>query len=230
MPTKSQIAANRRNSQLSTGPRSDAGKAVSRANALRSGLYAESLVIPGEDAAAFDALVAEYQTQFQPATRAERDLVDALVRNQWLIRRVCRIETDLWHEMLENNPEAFRTLRPHGGPSIAFAFRHFEMELTRIQVRLNTLDRSYHRTLNQLRGLAAARPAAPQVEAPAEAPETCPEPIEPTTASPEIGFVPANSTSAAPPAPDRPSPTPNPPFPAHAPSRTRPRLRFGERP
>src|SRR5581483_10830012 len=49
MSTLRQIEANRRNSQLSTGPRTPEGKAVSRFNALKSGVNAKAQVIPGED-------------------------------------------------------------------------------------------------------------------------------------------------------------------------------------
>jgi hypothetical protein len=49
MPTILQIEANRRNAQNSTGPRTDQGKAVSRFNALKTGIDARSHVIPGED-------------------------------------------------------------------------------------------------------------------------------------------------------------------------------------
>ena len=49
MATEKQIEANRRNSQLSTGPRTDAGKSISRMNALKSGLHAVSHVIRSED-------------------------------------------------------------------------------------------------------------------------------------------------------------------------------------
>jgi len=38
MPSDRQIAANRKNAKKSTGPRSDAGRAASRSNALRHGL------------------------------------------------------------------------------------------------------------------------------------------------------------------------------------------------
>src|SRR5947199_58583 len=43
MATQAQIDANRRNSQKSTGPATDAGKLASSLNALKTGLYAESL-------------------------------------------------------------------------------------------------------------------------------------------------------------------------------------------
>jgi hypothetical protein len=43
----------------STGPRTPAGKSVSRMNALKTGIDAESQVIRGESAAALAALTAE---------------------------------------------------------------------------------------------------------------------------------------------------------------------------
>src|SRR5256885_551006 len=46
-----QIAANRRNSQLSTGPKTDEGKARSRRNALKHGLTGEGVALPDEAAA-----------------------------------------------------------------------------------------------------------------------------------------------------------------------------------
>ncbi len=206
MATQAQIAANRRNSQKSTGPRSEAGKANSRANAVRSGLYAESLVIPGEDPAAFNALIAEYQAEFHPVTAAERDLVDMLVRNQWLIRRVTCIETDLWDRMLTDCGHALRSPQPSGPPSMAFAFRHLDTELSRVQARLNALERNYHRALNQLRALQAERrseePAAAE-----QATERATEAIETATGSPEIGFVPSTGPQADSPRPF-PAPTP----------------------
>ena len=71
MATPAQIEANRRNAQRSTGPRSVEGKAVSRFNALKSGIDAKSLVIPGEDPAELEALVANYYLQFPAATPVE---------------------------------------------------------------------------------------------------------------------------------------------------------------
>jgi hypothetical protein len=47
MSTERQIEANQRNARLSTGPQTPDGKAKSRANALKHGLAAETLVIDG---------------------------------------------------------------------------------------------------------------------------------------------------------------------------------------
>jgi hypothetical protein len=59
----------------STGPRSAAGKARSSMNALKSGIYSKSLIIPGEDPGQLDTLFEEYRQRFQPAVPEQRDLV-----------------------------------------------------------------------------------------------------------------------------------------------------------
>src|SRR5215472_12877733 len=87
MSSPIQIAANRRNAQKSTGPRTQSGKAVSRVNAMKSGIYAETLSIRGEYPDELERLTAEYHREFRPATPRERDLVDSMVRNEWFIRR-----------------------------------------------------------------------------------------------------------------------------------------------
>jgi hypothetical protein len=48
MASEAQMAANRRNALLSTGPKTAAGKEISRVNALRHGLAARQLVALGE--------------------------------------------------------------------------------------------------------------------------------------------------------------------------------------
>ncbi|HLH18013.1 MAG TPA: hypothetical protein VKX45_12370 [Bryobacteraceae bacterium] len=167
MATQAQIAANRRNAQLSTGPRTEAGKSNARRNRLQSGLYAESLLIPGEDPAELDALAAEYEAEYRPATATERDLVAMLVRSQWYMRRVSCIETDMWTIMLDDSDAMSEARRTNRRPKLHTAFEHFEMSLSRIQVRLNSLDRSFHRALTLLRGLPSAilhtpRPCRPR--------------------------------------------------------------------
>jgi hypothetical protein len=53
MATTAQILANRNNSRKSTGPKSDRGKAAVSQNAVKHGIFAES-VITGENEADYD--------------------------------------------------------------------------------------------------------------------------------------------------------------------------------
>ena len=68
-------AANRRNATKSTGPRTAAGKARSRANALKHGLTGAGIALPGEDAALVAAELEAAQADFAPTTRLGAKLV-----------------------------------------------------------------------------------------------------------------------------------------------------------
>jgi hypothetical protein len=95
MPTRKQIDANRVNSQLSTGPRTEQGKAISRMNALKTGIDARNEVASGEDTASLAALAAEYDHEWQPIGLIERVLVDILIRDDWFLRRYRFLAADL---------------------------------------------------------------------------------------------------------------------------------------
>ena len=58
MTSNDQIAANRANSELSTGPRTEEGKARSSQNSLKHGAFSKSILLPGESQEEFDALFA----------------------------------------------------------------------------------------------------------------------------------------------------------------------------
>jgi hypothetical protein len=96
MPTILQIEANRRNAQNSTGPRTDQGKAVSRFNALKTGIDARSHVIPGEDPNVLETLALDYYERFQPTAPEQRFLIDAMVSAEWQLRRLRKTEAQIW--------------------------------------------------------------------------------------------------------------------------------------
>jgi hypothetical protein len=153
MATQAQIDANRLNAIHSTGPRSVEGKAASRFNALKSGLDANSLIIPGEDPAALEALASGYHEQFHPANPLEAHFVDALTRADWTRRRLSVIEANAIKAMVreqpegEPNPLGAAILRDAAGPNaLQKIFRH-----------QNAQDRAYLRALAELRRLQAER-------------------------------------------------------------------------
>jgi hypothetical protein len=75
MATQKQIEANRRNARKSTGPRTPEGKAAMRLNALRHGLCARTVVLPGENEEEFHQLCADLESAWQPQDRTEQILV-----------------------------------------------------------------------------------------------------------------------------------------------------------
>jgi hypothetical protein len=90
--TDRQIAANRRNALRSSGPRTQEGKDQSRRNALTHGLTAETLVIDGEDAEAFQDLLTRAFASYQPQDVVEEHLVERLVGLTWRLRRLPALE------------------------------------------------------------------------------------------------------------------------------------------
>ena len=88
MSTPAQIAANRANSKLSTGPRTPAGKAVSSQNNFKLGLACRPFaVLPGEDQEEFDRYTAALTNEYNPQTTIERTLVFKIAQHHWLSQR-----------------------------------------------------------------------------------------------------------------------------------------------
>src|SRR5665811_978871 len=96
MATPAQIAANRRNAQHSTGPRTSEGKAAVRLNSLTHGLRAQDALLPGEDEKAFQEISQAFHQQHNPEGPAELFCVEKMLLSFWRNRRIAKIENDLY--------------------------------------------------------------------------------------------------------------------------------------
>ena len=94
--SRAQIAANQANSQLSSGPRSDEGKAIAAQNNVRHGLTGAFAVLPNEDQSAFDRLAKDLRKEYEPRSTSEDILVDGLAQHHWLIQRALRLQNELF--------------------------------------------------------------------------------------------------------------------------------------
>ncbi|HXR39561.1 MAG TPA: hypothetical protein VN776_10735 [Terracidiphilus sp.] len=138
MATLKQIRANRLNAQKCTGPSSAGGKARSSWNALKSGIQAESEVLPWEDPAERAALRDEYYNHHQPRTPEERAMVDNLVHGEFLGRRFRRAEVKI---VISKIPDAADLDDP---AVIGQAYSDASGELGRLQRRMDANDRAFH--------------------------------------------------------------------------------------
>jgi hypothetical protein len=177
MSTQNQIDANRRNAQHSTGPRTPEGKAASSMNALKSGIDAETSVIPGEDAAALAALTQRFYQDCQPQTEIEGILVDNIVRASWRLRRFDRIDAELLIHAIED------TNYPSPNGPVGKAFDNTSSTQSRLQRRINDTSRLQREAIQDLLRLQAARP---QLQPPSPATQ----PVETESPTSPIGFVP----------------------------------------
>jgi hypothetical protein len=120
------IDSNRANSQFSTGPRTEQGKARSSQNAFKHGLTSQQLVVKPEEREAFEELHARYQAEIDPRGALQQELFDELVHAAWNLRRVRILQAGI--DLLD--PQFDRLQRHH-----------------------TRFERTFHRTLKELRTL-----------------------------------------------------------------------------
>jgi hypothetical protein len=96
MPTtEAQIAANRINAQLSTGPRTVEGKARTSQNALSSGLFSKRDLVRPEETAEYAEMRDTLWAELHPATLLEKIQTAEIVTAAWRLRRCGLLEEAL---------------------------------------------------------------------------------------------------------------------------------------
>ena len=94
--SSAQLAANRANAQLSTGPKTEAGKAKVSLNAVKTGLTGRTVLLPSDDVAAYQATIARLTNHWQPATEEESVLVQSLADIDWRMQRIPVLEYGIY--------------------------------------------------------------------------------------------------------------------------------------
>ena len=138
-PTR-QLTANRANAQLSTGPKTEAGRAISSQNRTTHGLARHNgafILLSTEDPNGFEALKASLADEHQPSTETESILVNTMAESHWLANRA---------QTLQNT-----CLDPQTGQITDAAL--FSLYL-RYQT---THTRAFHKSLNDLLKLRSER-------------------------------------------------------------------------
>jgi hypothetical protein len=212
MATVAQIAANRLNAQKSTGPRSVDGKLASSMNALKHGIDAASVLIPGEDPALYERIAADYRSQIDPEGVLEEYQVETLIDSDWQRRRLKRVHAGLYRQLLAEGltPEAVdvTVLRDSATGKL----------LLRVWRQMASLERAHKSALAEIRRLRRerARLEAEEIQLRLDAPLPAPEGAfaaacekfrernEPNSPSQPTSQPPAGQAPAAPPPPARP--------------------------
>jgi hypothetical protein len=162
MSTPSQIAANQANAQLSTGPKSNSGKAKSSLNAVSNGLTGRTVLLPGDDAKLYSEHMASFFVSCAPATPEEEIIVRELAETRWRLDRIPQLEYDLWAlgavlfaNKFEDQPEEVRPglIRAHTLVTYGKRFDNLFLQESR-------LNRRYDKLMKQLCDLKRQRMAA----------------------------------------------------------------------
>ena len=188
MSSQSRIEANRRNALKSTGPTTPEGKAAVRYNSLTHGAFAADLLLPDEDAEAFRTLEAGFLQSYQPASQAEEFLVNRMILAAWRLHRLVAMESRVLRRhageglsdaqvirylrsslLDEEQPDGSASQDPPPEDLIALAWirdgngPNTMIKLLRYQ---NSLERSFHRSLQLLQALRQHPDALPPDPAP----------------------------------------------------------------
>ena len=186
MATLKQFEANRRNAQKSTGPKTPEGKAAVSMNALRHGLRARTVVLPGENREEFTQLCDDLEVEWSPESRTEQFYLEQMAVSQWKLTRMEVAEVNIFKDT--SDPEK----------QIPLLDRLWEAECR--------LERSYARAQRELQRLQTSRPEPdPQPDEAAPAPQpVAVEEAASNAESPVVGQAvsPAGQSATAP------SPTP----------------------
>ena len=146
-------STNKANAQHSTGPRTETGKAASKYNAVRHGLTGKRLLLESEDPAQYEALRLDLIVSYDPANAAELMLVEEIAQNFWRLQRARNIEA-----------ENMNIGSGGADPIIAFgvAQHHFDT----IRRYMTTIERAWHRAMQQLERTQALRRKLEAAQAP----------------------------------------------------------------
>ena len=152
MATTKQIEANRKNSALSTGPKTKAGKALVSKNALRHGILSQEVVLKDENKASLVEFSERIWSELQPVGEVEALLVDRIVASAWRLKRLIRVEVGIFCRgmsdiLSERGDLGLAFIRDGNGPDAFTKLSRYE----------SSIERSMYRALHELQRLQAQR-------------------------------------------------------------------------
>jgi len=150
---------NRENARYSTGPRTETGKQRSSLNALRHGLTGQTIVLPSEDLAAYQAFTKRFFDDLQPRGMVEEQLVQTLADTSWRLNRARAIETNLLTLGQVEVEAGLTTDHPEADAALAMAqaYRDQTRALANLSMLEQRLTRQFEKALKQLHELQAER-------------------------------------------------------------------------
>jgi len=129
-----------------TGPKTPEGKARSSANALKHGLTSRHVVLPGENRAEFDALVARLIQEHRAATALEIEMVHHIAGCLWRLDRARKAEAEYFYvNFIADQPT-----------------RDMERRFALILRYATAIERELHRAIARLQQLQKERSKTPQ--------------------------------------------------------------------
>lgn len=86
--SEAKLNANRANAQKSTGPRTSTGKSISSMNAVKTGLTGQTVLLPADDAVAYQQHIDRHFTRYSPLSEQEQELTQSIADTAWRLLRI----------------------------------------------------------------------------------------------------------------------------------------------
>src|SRR5216683_1966328 len=160
MPSDRQLAANKKNAQKSTGPKTPEGRAAVRLNGVKHGLTAETIVLKGESQADFTNLMDSYEAEHAPATPTEETLVVQLALAAWRLRRLYHQEAGFYAFQRKDTADNTEFLKLNESERMGYICFVSEKTLAMFNRQEARLERTFYRALHELQRLRKGRLAS----------------------------------------------------------------------
>ncbi len=155
------LAANRENAQLSTGPRTEEGKRHSSINAVKTALTGRTVLLPTDDAAAYQYHLEQYDRELKPMGVRECALVQSIADTEWRLMRIPQLEMAIYARGRDEFAEKFAHEAPalQAGKVDLETFLAYEKQLRNLQLQEGRLRRQREKDLATLRTMQQERAA-----------------------------------------------------------------------
>jgi hypothetical protein len=166
MISEKQLAANRRNAQRSTGPRTEEGKKVSALNARRHNLTGQVTAMTDADRIMHDAFSAAMVESLAPEGAMETQLAQRIATDSWRLNRISAVEDNLFALGHNAHSDDIETENPeiHAALTAAKVFTEESKQLQLLTLYEQRINRNIQKNLALLQGLQAARLARREAE------------------------------------------------------------------
>ncbi|MGC2660114.1 MAG: hypothetical protein WA324_19310 [Bryobacteraceae bacterium] len=161
MSTPNQIAANQANAKLSTGPKTEEGKAKSSHNAVRTGLTGQTVLLPSDDVEAYQKHVARFEAEYKPVADREKELTQNLADTQWRLNRIFSLEQGIYAAGRIEFADLYENQDPSVRPSLidAKTFTSYQRQLNNLSLQNERLRRHFTTDTAELKELIRLREA-----------------------------------------------------------------------
>jgi hypothetical protein len=207
MLTEKQLAANRANAQLSTGPKTEEGKRRSSLNARRHNLTGQVTAMTEEDRIAHNAFSEALIKSMAPEGALELQLAQRIATDSWRLNRSSAIEDNIFALGFTDHGNQINAEHPelHAALTAARTFTREAKSIELLTLYEQRINRSLQKNLALLQQLQATRKA--ERKADAKPGQIKPLPAEPAKDRNENGFVFSNDQIHPVIGPDRDRPT-----------------------